>query len=455
METPARQPMERWNNRALWLLVWPLMIEQLLAVTIGMVDTVMVANLGEFAVSGVSLVDSINVLVIQIFSAFATGGAVVASQYLGRKQHQNASTAARQLVYGITVVSLVLMVVALLLRAPILRLVYGTLDADVMQAAETYLWLSAITYPFIALYNAGAALFRSMGNSRVSMLIALLVNILNIGGNAILIYGLNMGVAGAAISTLISRMIAAVVLIVLLMRKRGRTLAIHLQGLFRFKLDFSMMSRILKIGVPNGLENSMFHIGKLIVARVISTFGTAAIAGNAIAIVLATFGYLPGAAIGLALLTVTGQCVGAADYAGARRYTTKLMKVAYAAMAAMAVLILIFAKHVVGLFGLSAEASQIAVTCSMIHAASAAVFWPPAFALPNSLRAAGDARFTMVVSMVSMWVFRIGSAYVFAYGFGMGVVGVWVAMAVDWVVRGGIFLMRWRGNKWQNNKVIQ
>lgn len=452
MEQLTKKPM--WNNDALWRLLWPLTIEQGLAITIGIVDTVMVAGVGEVAVSGVSLVDSINLLMIQVFTALATGGAVVASQYLGRRQQGHASEAARQLAYVVSLFSVVMMVLVLALNTPILRLIYGRLEEGVMSAANTYLFYSALSYPFIALYNAGAALFRSMGNSRISMAMALLVNVLNIGGNALLIYGANLGVAGAAISTLVSRAVAAVVLLALLLRKNAHT-PITLRGLFRFKLNGGMLKSILKVGVPNGLENSTFHIGKLMVARIISTFGTSAIAGNAIAMAMASFLNLPGGAVSMGLLTVVGQCVGAKEYGQARVNNKKLMWFARLGMAGLALVVGVFARPIIGMFGLSAEASQIAWVCVLAHCVMGPVFWPQSFSLPNALRAAGDARFTMVVAMASMWVFRIGIAFPLAYWLNLGVYGVWIGMFVDWIARGISFLLRWKSGKWQGKNVLQ
>lgn len=443
---------ERWNNRALWQLVWPLVVEQLLAVTIGMVDTVMVTAVGEAAVSGVSLVDAINVLLIQLLAALATGGAVVASQYLGRRQVKEASQAGKQLMYTITAMAIGVMALTLAFRNHLLGFVYGHVDPTVMGYAQDYLWLSAVSYPFIAIYNAGAALFRSTGNSRVSMFTALLVNVLNIGGNALFIYVFGMGTAGAALSTLISRAAAAGVLLFLLVRPHAG--GIQLRGLLRFKFRPAMVGSILKIGVPNGLENSMFQIGKLLTARIVSTFGTAAIAGNALAGVLGTFGNLSGAAIGLALLTVVGQCVGAGDYESAKRYTKKLMKGTFASMAVVCALLALLARPILGVFNLSADATAIALRCLLTFCVCGPFFWPQSFALPNALRAAGDAKFTMSVSVGSMWVFRIGSAFLLAYTFGLGVWGVWIAMVIDWVVRGGIFLWRWYSGRWRGKNVI-
>ncbi len=312
----------RWNNRALVRLMWPLIIEQLLSVLLGTVDTVMVAAVNESAVSGVSLVDSINVLLITLFTSLAVGGSVVSSQYIGRGDTQNASLAARQLLYITTAMSLVIVTLTLIFQRGILSLVYGNIEREVMDNAITYLWLSAVSYPFMGLYNACAALFRSMGNSRVSMLVAGLVNILNIIGNALFIYGLGMGVAGAALSTLISRGAAAVVMLLLLFHARSGP--IRIAGLFKFQFSWEMIKRILRIAIPSALENSVFQIGKILTARIVSSFGTAAIAGNAIASTITSFATLPGSAFGMAMLTVVGQCVGAGDFNAAKKNYKKL-----------------------------------------------------------------------------------------------------------------------------------
>ena len=275
-----------FSNRALLRLLVPLVIEQLLAVTIGMADTVMVTSVGEAAVSGISLVDSINILFIQVFSALAAGGAIVTAQYLGRQEHQNACIAAKQLLYATTVLAVMIMAVALIFHRFLLRLVFGNIEPAVMENAIIYFQLSAVSYPFLAIYNAGAALFRSMGNSKVSTLVSFLMNVVNIGGNAILIYGFQWGVAGAATASLVSRAMAAVIMLVLVCHKNN---PIHIEKVWKLELRFDMIRRILKIGIPNGVENGMFQIGKLIVQGLVATFGTSAIAANAIANTIASF----------------------------------------------------------------------------------------------------------------------------------------------------------------------
>lgn len=432
-------------------LILPLVFEQILAVTIGMADTIMVASVGEAAVAGISLVDSINVLLIQIFSALATGGAVIASQYIGKREHHNACIAAKQLVYSTAAISLILMAVALIFRKLLIKLVFGTIEADVEGYANTYFLITALSYPFLALFNAGAALFRSMGNSRVTLYISIIMNSVNIIGNAITIYLLNMDVAGAALSTLISRVIGAVI-ILLLLRNNGNI--IYIEKLFKPEFHWQMNKNILKIGIPNGLENGMFQVGKLLVQGIVATLGTAAIAANSAGGIIASFSNIPGAAIGLALITVVGQCVGAKEYEQAKYYIKKLMIIIYVTMISINVLIFIFAPTLVSFFDFSAEASEMAVVVICMFAVVSSFLWPMAFAFPNGMRAAGDSQFTMLVSILSMGIFRIGCCFVFVKYLNLGLNGVWLAMFADWVGRSAAFIIRYKSGKWQNIKTV-
>jgi putative MATE family efflux protein len=444
---------EQWSNRALFRLLWPLIIEQVLAVTIGIADTIMVTSVGEHAVSGVSIVDAINVLLIIAFGALATGGTVVVSQYIGRRDGRNASLASRQLLYASVVVSLGIMAFALILRRPLLRLIYGRIAPDVMRAAETYFWLSALSYPFLAIYNAAASLFRSVGNSRNPMLVAILVNFVNIGGNALFIFGFHWGVTGAGLATLLSRGTAAIVLVTLLMNTRSRF--ISLAGIFRFRTEMPMIRSILNVGIPSGLESAMFQIGKILVSRIFTTFGTAAIAANAIAGVINSFAFMPAQAFAIAMLTIVGQCVGARDYEAAKKHTFKLMKLTYGSIFLLNVLIVVFMGPLIGLFNLSPEAARIARSFLWVHCVMAPISWPISFTLPNALRAAGDARYCMVVAVISMWAIRVIAAYLLAYPLGFGPVGVWCAMVADWCLRGLCYTLRWKGGKWREQTVIR
>ncbi len=434
-----------FSNKDLKKLIWPLIIEQLLTVTVGMMDTVMIASVGESAVSAVSLVDSIMILIIQIFAAIATGGAVVAGQFLGAKDEDRACQSANQLILFISVLSIAVMGLVYLLRGFILHQVFGKITAEVMAHSSTYLDIVSLSIPFIALYNGGAALFRTMGNSRVSMYTSLLMNGINITGNAIMIYGLHMGVAGAAIPTLVSRIVAAVVMIVLLLNPKQ---LVHLKRPFSLKFDATLIKRILYIGVPNGLENSMFQLGKILLLSLVSGFGTAAIAANAVSNTLATFMTLPGMAIGFAIITVVSRCIGAGDYKQARYYTRKLIKITYLALLLTNALIILGLSAVLSLYHLSDITASMTTQIIFSYAAAAIVIWAPAFSLPNTLRAANDVKFSMVVSILSMWIFRIGFSFLLAKNMGLGVFGVWISMYIDWLVRSILFVLRYKGVSW-------
>jgi putative MATE family efflux protein len=443
---------EQWNNKAIFRLLWPLVIEQLLAVTMGAADTIMVSSVGEHAVSGVNIIDNINNLLIIAFTAIAAGGAVVVSQYIGRGEPNNSGLAAKQLVYIVTVLSLLIMALTIPLRRLIIRLLYGSLELEVMEAAAVYFLITAISYPFLALYNANAALFRAAGNSRTPMLIALLVNILNLGGNAFFVFVLRIGVAGVALSTLVSRIVAALITLFLLVRSGG---AISLAGIRRARLARPMARSILRVGIPGGLENSMFQIGRLLTQRIFPVFGTAAMAGNAIAGVINSFSFMPGMAYGMALLTVVGQCVGAGDYEEARRQTARMMKMAFLTILIMNGLIYVFMEGLVGLFNLSIPSHRYAILFLRVHCVSMVVGWSMSFVLPSALRAAGDARYVMIVAAVSMWIVRVSAAYLLTYVFGVGPLGVWLAMGGDFIVRGVCYGWRWAHGKWRTKRVIE
>lgn len=432
-------------------LIVPLIIEQALALSIGLFDTLMVSSCGEAAVSGVSLVDSISVLLIQILSALATGGAVVCSQYIGKKMPERAKLSAGQLMFIMLVSAGTVMVVILLSYRFLLRAIFGQIDADVMQNAEIYFIISAISYPFLGVYNAGAALFRAIGNSKVSMYTSLVMNVINIGGNAVLIFGLKMGVMGAALATLTARIVSALVMVVLLSRK-DNPLCIATPGCMKPQRD--VIGKILKIGIPSGVENGMFQIGKLLVSSLTATFGTAAIAANAVANSVAGFANIPGIAIGLAIVTVIGRCIGAGEKEQAKYYSKRLLGLAYAGMVLADLALFALVKPIIACFALSAEAARIATQLLVSFAVCAALIWPLSFTLPNVLRAAGDAKYTMEVSVFSMWVFRVASSYFFAGTMGLGVLGVWIGMYVDWAFRTLLFVIRYRRGRWLEKRVV-
>ncbi|MCR5620507.1 MAG: MATE family efflux transporter [Treponema sp.] len=460
MKSPQEEKM--FTGRDLWRLIWPLAVEQMLQISLGIADIVMVAHIGEESVSGVSLVDQINVLLTQIFAALATGGAVVCSQYIGRGSRTMAEKTARQLIYTISGIALSLLLAGLFLHRPLLRAIFGQVTPGVMEASRRYFLITLFALPGTALYNACAALFRSRGNSAISMDIALLVNVINIGGNAILIYGLGWGVEGVAVPTLLSRTAAAAVLLVALYRDKS----LSIKGISRVVPDWHLIGKILKIGIPNGLENSTFQIGKILVLSLIASFGTQAIAANAAANTVTSFEVLPGNACSLAMLTVVGQCCGAGKPEQASAYTKKLLLFAYAGFWLLNIPLLMLIGKIVSFYGMSEETTRLASCMALLHGAVGLFIWPLSFTLPNALRAAGDVAYTMLVSMISMWTVRIGMSYVFRCTgiFGMtkaldwpvsfGAMGVWFAMMMDWVVRSIAFVIRFAQGSWKSKRVI-
>lgn len=435
-----------FSKRNLINLIIPLIIEQFLAVTVGMADSIMVASVGESAVSAVSLVDSINILLINVFAALATGGAVIAGQYIGENREDNASKAGEQLIVFVTLISIGIMALMYLGRNFILNVVFGAIDQDVANYANSYMMIVFASIPFIAIYNSGAALFRAMGNSKVTMKTSIIMNAINVIGNAVLIYGFKMGVEGVAIPTLISRGVAALIIMILL---RDPELKIHIDKYLSFRYDGKIVRNILKIGIPNGIENSMFQLGKIMLLSVVSTFGTAAITANAVSNAVTQFQNLPGVAIGLSLVTVVSQCVGAKNYEQARYYTKLLHKYAYISLLCVNAIIFLVMPFILKAYNLSAETEIITRKIIIFYGINACLVWPLGFTLPNTLRAANDVRYAMIVSVCSMWIIRIGLGIFFAKHMGFGVFGAWMGMICDWYVRSTFFVIRYRGDKWE------
>ena len=414
-----------FSNEDLKRLIIPLVIDQVLARTVGMADTMMISSVGEAAISGVSLVDMINMLINAVFAAVATGGAVIASQYLGHRDRKKACEASSQLMVVTAVCALLFTVLSLAARKPLLSLLFGQIDADVMDAALTYLTVSALSFPFLASFNSSSALFRAMNDSRTPTVVSLGMNVMNLIGNSILIFGMKWGVAGAAISTLLSRVMAAAVMFALSLN-RERQLYVR----------------------PD--QNGIFELGRIVVVSMISTFGTVQIAANAVANNLDGLGVLAGAAMNLAILTVVGRCVGAHDNDQVRYYTRKLLKIEYAMMVVVNVVLLAALPLILNLYTLSPASRELATQLIFIHDGFAMLLWPLALSMPNALRAANDVKFTMVLSIGSMVCFRIALSYVVGVRMGYGALGVWFAMLVDWVVRAAVYTWRFEKGKWES-----
>ena len=440
-----------FTTRELVTLIAPMIAEQFLAILVGLADSLMVATVGDAAISAVSLVDSVSNLMIYIFSAMAAGGAAVAGQYIGRRERENANSAGQHLVALLAVTSVFFIALLYLFKTTVLTTVFGQIDADVMEATDKYYTIVMASIPGIALYNGGAAIFRTMGKSDVSLKVSLLMNGINVFGNALLIFGFHMDVAGVAIPTLVSRTVAAAVILTLLFNDK---LPLHLSDVRSFRFNPRLLKNIFYISVPSGIENGMFHLGRLILFSLISTFGTASIVANAIGNTLGNFHCFAGQAMNLGVTTVISQCVGAGDYDGARYYMRKLTKAGYALMAGVNLLIIALLPTIMRIYSVSPEGERLAVIVALIHGVASIFLWLPSFLMPTFLRAAGDARFTMFASMTTMWLCRVLFAYIFGKTLGFGVVGVWCAHAIlDWTVRSVVFFLRYRSGKWMTKAI--
>lgn len=436
-----------FTNKMLIRLIVPLVIEQGLAILVGMADGMMVSSVGEAAISGVSLVDMINNVVMTLMGALCTGGAVITSQFLGAGDMQKARRSIGQLVLMSAFFGIAVMAFCLVFAQGMMNLFFGSIEADVMAASLVYLRITALSFPFIALYNAGAAIFRCTGNSAVSMRASVLMNLINVGGNALCIYVLKMGVAGVAVPTLVSRGVAAVLIIFLASGKK-QNLRLERANIFCFRRD--MMKNILRIGVPNGIENSLFQLGRVVVVSMIALFGTTHISANSVANNLDALGYIIGGAFSTAMVTVVGQCVGARDHEQTAYYIKKMMLWDYIFQGLSNVLILIFLSPLIGLYSsLSPETITLTRQLVWIHAGVSILLWPAAFVLPNALRAASDVKFTMWSGVGSMIVWRVGFSWILCVQMELGALGVWIAMILDWICRTVFFVTRIARGKWK------
>ena len=446
-----------FDRRTIAKIIVPMFIQQVLAITVGMVDSMMVSHAGEAAVSGVSLVNTLDNMLIVFFTALVSGGSVVVAQTLGTQNNKEVTEVAKQLLYATTAVAILLTTVVMILRRPILGLLFGDVEADVMQSALDYFTFVAISFPLLAITESTGACFRSSGNTLITLCVSFAINIMNVCGNAILIFGFDMGAKGAALATTFARFGGAIILIILI---HNQKYPVHIERLFRYKPDFKTVRRILNIGVPNGTENAMFTFGRLLTQTLISLFPTTVIAANSVALSIANYQYAVNGAFSACVVPIVGRCIGAKKEDQAKYYSGLLLTFEYIMLALVIVITMIFLKPLLSTYNITAEGKAIATELLVFHSIVAILIYPLAFMLPSTFRAAGDARFSMVVSMISMWCIRVASAYVLALntvsvfglftlpGLGLGIWGVWIAMSGDWILRATVYAVRYFSGKW-------
>lgn len=440
-----------FSNKMLKSILVPVILEQLLNSFMGTADTMMVSNVGSAAISAVSLVDSINVLLIQAFSALAAGGTIICAQYMGQRNYERANKSARQVLFIILSISAAVTILCLLFKDPLLHFIFGKVDADVMEASSVYFLFSAASYPFIALYDSGASIFRAQENTKGPLIISVISNVMNIVGNAILIWGFNMGVAGAAIATLVSRIFCAVVVLWQLRKNRQ---PIVVRDYLKIRPDRKLIGRILGLGIPSGIENSMFQLGKLAIQSTVSTLGTTAIAAQAMTNNLEMLNGTAAMGVGIGLMTIVGECIGAGREDEAVYYVKKLSCVAEMIIIGCCLLVFALTKPITILGGMEPESARMCFQMMAWITVVKPLVWVVSFIPAYGMRAAGDVRFSMITSCVSMWVFRFCLCLFLIRVIGMGPLAVWFGMFTDWTIRGIVFIWRFHSRKWLKHKVV-
>lgn len=432
-------------------LIFPLMVEQVLVMLVGMLDTVMVSSAGEAAISGVSIVNEVNWLVIAVMDALAAGGSVVTSQYLGYGNREETDLSASQLIMISILIPLILGAVCFFSARNILTLLYARISPEVMDAGVTYFRITALSFPFLGMYNSCCALYRSMSRTKSIMNTSILMIVINVAGNYFGVYVLHLGVAGVAWPTLVSRAVAAMIMFRLCFYPENE-LCIRWKQIFM--ADRPTLRRIMSMAVPNAVESGLFQMGRIIVTIFVSTYGTSEIAANAVANGLGNLCYIADNALGLAIMTAVGQCVGAGRYEEAEFYGRKLVKIAWVAEILECGLCWISLPLLMQMYEMTPATAAIVQRIMILCFAATALLHAPAFVLPNAIRAAGDARFTMAVGVGSMFCVRIVGAYLFGTVLGLQTQGIWIAMYCDWIVRICFFYARWRSGKWKNFRVV-
>ncbi|MDD3745682.1 MAG: MATE family efflux transporter [Anaerostipes sp.] len=432
-------------------MIIPLFFEQMLVLMVGLADTLVVSYVGEAAVSGVALVNQFNTILIYLFTALASGGAVVISQYIGKKANGSAGKSASQLLSFSAIFSTLAAVVVLIGNESILCLLFGKVEVSVMQACVTYLRISAYSYPALAVYNAGAALFRSIGKTSVTMYLSIVSNTINVVGNLIGVFVLHRGVAGVAYASLLARTFSAVGITVLCFREKNGVFY-RMQWIFQWKQK--LMKQILKIAIPNGMENGVFQLVKVALSSIVALFGTYQIAANGVAQTIWSLAALAGVAMGPVFITVIGQCMGNGDIEAADYYFKKLTKITLLLSAVWNLLVFLLTPLLMRFYALEAETKQLVILLVLIHNFFNAVAFPFSGAFSNGLRAAGDVKFTMYVSVISTIAMRLLLSWLFGVVLQMGVIGIAIAMVCDWVVRAVILIWRQKSGKWKTFQVI-
>ena len=440
-----------FTNKDLRNLIIPLFIEQFLLMFVGIADTFVVSFSSEADVSGVSLVTSFNTVLIFLFTALSSGGAVIISQYIGNKQDKKASRSAGQLLMISAVISVIMTVLIMVFHKQLLHLLFGKIEQDVMDACDIYLLITTLSLPALAIYDAGTALCRSIRKTNVTMYISLVSNIINVIGNCIGVFWLHLGAAGVAYPSLISRLLSAVAITVFCF---GRKNEVRYKMADIFCWDGQLLKKVMGIALPNGVENGVHQLVKVALSSMVALFGTYQIAANGVAQSIWSLASIMGLAMAPVYTTVIGQCMGAGDIKSANFYFKKLNNITLVLSVIWNALIFAITPLILKYSAISTQAKDLVIWLVLINNIFNGLAYPYAGSLGNGLRAAGDVKFTMIVSITLTIAARLFFSALFGMWLGWGVIGVAIGMSIDLVFRGAIFIWRYKSQKWTEFKLI-
>jgi len=440
-----------FDYRQIIAIILPVLADQAFLILISLFNTAMISSSGVAAVSAVSMVDSLNIFIVNVFIALATGGTVIVSQYKGSGRGDVVTRAASQALSTVTVVSSAIAVLVLVFHDPTLNLLFGRADADVLDNARIYLIGNCITYPLLGLYSAITGVLRGIAETRVCLVLSLIMNLTYLGLNVLFIVGFDMGVEGLVISLILAKVLGAAAATVYILKYCPK-LRFRIRDVLH--VDLTIIKKILFIGLPFAAEQMFFNGGKLLTQTYIVQFGTMAITANAISGSISMLSQIGGAALSIAIVTVVGQCIGRGDIEDARRYVRAFIGLSTITLTVALVLILPLFPLLMALFSPPDEIVPLIFQLTLMLLLAQPLFWSISFILPSALRAAGDSRFTSITSMLTMWLLRVILGYVLGVTLGFGVIGVWAAMITEWLVRGVIFTLRFRGDKWFRHKLV-
>jgi putative MATE family efflux protein len=441
-----------FDSKQIIAIIVPILADNTFMILMGMLNTAMISSAGVAAISAVSMVDSLNMFMINVFVAIATGGTVIVAQYKGAGNEAMLPRAAAQTLTAVAFSAVIISAAVIAFRAETLNLLFGGAEPDVYDNAVIYLVGSCLSYPLLAVYQAVAGVLRGVAETKAALVLSMIMNVSFFLLNIVILTVLDMGVAGLVISQLLARLLGMFASLIYLI-KINHSLRFQIKNALR--ADFALIRKILFIGIPFAAEQLFFNGGKLLTQTFIVQLGTLAMTANAIANSMFMLFHIVSTALSVAVVTVVGQCIGRGDIGDARKFAKSFILLSTLSFLASAVIILPLFPYIVRLYAPPEAIIPVIFRLALITAIGSPIFWSHSFILPAALRAGGDSTYTSIVAMASMWLIRVTLGYVFGIPLGLGIVGIWLAMVIEWAFRAAIFVWRFKGDKWYRHKLVE